>query len=456
MTTNIGLVPAIQDLQTKIMQTAADVAKTVDTVNGLTGPNGMKVPNIASLQKLLGSLPTGISTIQNVVETFSNQGMPNLSGINGLGDFINSAIGTAQNVVGQVQGVVGAAAALGINVEALGGLSSAIAGVSTSVGTAGSNKFPLTPRFDWEIETTTAGVTFPSDLGDNFPKIQFSIAAYEKGKVTQAASYRPEYSVFLPMPKDLNESYQLNWSAYSPGPIRAIANEIAKTIENVSDGSVNPLQKAWDDLTKGSAAALESARNAPDNEKVAAIAGAGVLGLYATGRMGTSEYNLLTNFAGRTVNPYTTVAFNGPMLRQHSFSWFFAPKTPDESQTVLKILNIFRKTALPKPMQGAFLEYPKVVNIKFHPKEDKLYNFKRCVITSLNINHSGSGQLSFFNQTGLPTVYFLQMSLQEIELYTSDDVGKSSNETDKLDTWDLANVLNITGGDNVEDIWGFK
>lgn len=455
MTTNIGLVPAVQDLQQKIMQSAADVTKTVDTVKGLTGPNGLKVPTAASLQKLLGSLPTGISTIQNVVETFSNQGPQAISGINGLGDFLNSAIGTAQNVVGQVQGVIGAAAALGINVDALGGLSSAIAGVSTVAGKAPSNKFPLTPRFDWELETKTTGVTFPSDLGDDFPKIQFSISKYEKNQITQPAIYKPENSIFLPMPKDLNESYNLNWSDFYPGPLRGMVNSLVKSLDSWSLEN-DPAMAAMSDIQKDAKEAYDNLKKSSNGERTSALVGLGVLGLYAMGRKGTDEYNLLSNFSGRAVNPFTTVTFNGPMLRQHNFSWFFAPKTPEESQIVMKILHIFRKAALPKPMQGAFLEYPKVVNIRFMPQEKNLYNFKRCVITSLNINHSGSGQLSFFNQTGLPTVYFLQMTLQETELYTSDDVNQPSDKTDQLELFNLKTITNISGGESEEDIFGFK
>jgi len=460
MTTSIGLVPAIQDLQQKVVQAAAQVAKTADLAKSVTSPNGMKVPSATSLKKLLGALPTGIATIGSIAQTFENVQNINLSQLNGIGNFLNSAVGTAQNVAGAIQSITGAASSLGINIEALGGLSEALTGISTSARQGATNKFSLTPRFQWEIETESEGVIFPPDLGD-YPKLQISISEYEKGQVTQKAKYIQERSVFLPMPLNLSENYGISWSAYSPGPKRALLDTILTNLQDYAKAD-NPLVALGSSLLEGGEQALNNAmksyKNSDADEKNANLAGLGVFGLYYLGQTESDEYKILSNFAGKTVNPYTTVAFNGPMLRSHNFTWFFAPKSKEESQLVLKILNIFRKAALPRKLQGAFLEYPRVLDLRFVPQDKDIYNFKKCVITNLNINHAASGQVSFFNDTNLPTVYAMTLSLQEIELYTHEDVGVSSQEMEKraqvgVTDMTLQNITNFKPDD--ENLFGF-
>lgn len=460
MTTSIGLVPAIQDLQQKVVQTAAHVAKTADLAKSVTSPNGMKVPSATSLKKLLGALPTGIATIGSIVQTFENVQNINLSQLNGIGNFLNSAVGTAQNVAGAIQSITGAASSLGINIDALGGLSEALTGISTSARQGATNKFSLTPRFQWEIETESEGVIFPPDLGD-YPKLQISISEYEKGQVTQKAKYIQKRSVFLPMPLNLSENYGISWSAYSPGPKRALYNTILQNIKTLLSED-DPIKAVYDAASKSIKDSYNNlstdVQGSTVEEKNANLAGIGVVGLYLMGQTENDEYRTLSNFAGRTINPYTTVAFNGPMLRSHNFTWFFAPKSKEESQLVLKILNIFRKAALPRKLQGAFLEYPRVLDLRFVPQDKDIYNFKKCVITNLNINHAASGQVSFFNDTNLPTVYAMTLSLQEIELYTHEDVGVSSDEMVKLGEsgptdMTLQNIVNFKLDD--ENLFGF-
>lgn len=429
----IGLIPQLQSLAQNFIQKEQAMVKAADTVSkAITSTNGLKIPTASSLSKLLGSLPTGVSTIQSVSQTFSQAVSLDKSGSSG--GFLNSAIGTAQNLAGAVSTVVGAASALGVNIDAIAGISQAITGVNNFTRIGGGGFFSMVPNFEHAIENATTGFTFPLDLDQdtNMERIQLSIANYQRNQIQQKPSYNPETSIFLPIPKDLREGYSPQWQEFVPGPARGIAQQFLEEAQqnggNMSIGAMGEKIQEW----------YNNTGTATTEDKIQQSMSALQVGLYYNVVLGStiadavtnnSTQPLVANFTGRAVNPYTTVAFQGVGLRQHQFMWLLAPRSENESKQLLQIFNILRKAALPKDDQGFFLEYPKVVNVKFLPNEKALYNFKRCVINVLEIDHAGSGQPSFFNKTGTPTVYILRLGLKEIEQYTANDVGKSSEET---------------------------
>lgn len=452
--TQIGLIPQLQDLAKKFVQKEQAVVKAADTISkAITSPNGLKIPSVSSLQKLLGSLPTGTSTIQSTAATFSQAAQTGLD----IGGFLNSAIGTAQQVGGAISTVVGAASALGVNIGALGGISQAITGVSTLSPRGGGGYFAMTPFFEHAIDNASAGYMFPLDLDEDtgMERIQLNISEYQKNEMVQKANYNKETSIFLPIPRDLREFYAPIWQEMSPGPIRGLLADWMDEAEKQGGDIAATIGKGVDSTLKGITGWNDAQGNATTGQKITQTGSALQLGLYynflgTTSALDTitngSTYGLVSNFTGRVVNPYTTVGFQGVGLRQHNFAWVLAPRSEKESEALDKIFGILRKAALPKDREGFFLEYPKVVNVKFLPNEKKLYNFKRCVINSLEIDHAGSGQPSFFNKSGFPTVYVLRLGLREIEQYTSNDVGQESKDTVPDSKFDSAHLLGF-GGD---------
>lgn len=458
----IGLVPSIQNLGQVVQQAEAAVTKTADIMKGVTSPNGLKIPGGASLDKLLGSLPTGISTIASVASSFAsvsagfNSASQQLAKVNGLGGFLNSAIGTAQTLTGAAQSVVGAASSLGINLGALGGLAKEIAGVDPTSDPKGQTpEFSMTPRFEWEIKSEGPGLFFPSDLDFNYhPMIQLSIKDYEKATLVKSPTYKSNTSIFLPLPRDLNEDYTPQWTQYSPGPLRMWAQEALSGVEvaaaNASDSGEKNIANAMAEITS----LVTNMQKNPDQGTKSITAGAAgyaQMGLYFMSGGSDTGSGLLGNFTGRAVNPFTTVAFQGMNLRTHNFVWAFAPKSEEETIKLDKILSVLRVATLPLQKQGGFLMYPKIVSVRFLPVEH--YNFKPCVITGLRINHAGSGQPSFFHKTRKPTVYIVALSLQEIEQYTSNDVGVSSENIKPIEKLNSRTFLD-TSDDDIDAIFG--
>jgi hypothetical protein len=128
---------------------------------------------------------------------------------------------------------------------------------------------------------------------------------------------------------------------------------------------------------------------------------------------------------GVTINPFVFMFFQKPNFKEFVLQWTFTPNTPMESETVNIIIERLQKASLPtKVFYGGLLKYPHVLDIEFFPEEfGQQMAFKLCAITSVQVDYSGAGTPSFFKGTNLPTVITLSLSLKEIELWDSTEIG---------------------------------
>ena len=120
---------------------------------------------------------------------------------------------------------------------------------------------------------------------------------------------------------------------------------------------------------------------------------------------------------GKSLNPWQFMMFKRPTFKEFSFQWSLAPNTQDESQTIKKIVNRLKKSALPTPDGNFLMKYPQVVQLSFRPN-DYLFKLKPCAIISVQVDYTGAGQASFF-KSGAPTVVNLSLQLKEIELWNT-------------------------------------
>jgi len=251
------------------------------------------------------------------------------------------------------------------------------------------------------------GDIYPPELHNSDYFIQFNFKSYARPAPFNKPTYNNTYSVVLPIPADLKEMYGVDYNTNEQlGMIGDIADAFQRSVDRVDGGT--PLPEIL-------ATAL---RDGP--QFVAEKAGFGDLG----GSIST----VLEQALGIAPNPNITVAFQGPRLRDsHQFSWIFAPKTPEESRKLKKIIATIKNKMLPRSTfqnNAAVLSYPDMVQIELFPKlEDgsRLYVYKLCVVTSVNVDYSINGIPSFFKNTKLPTMIRLSISAQEIEYFLSRD-----------------------------------
>ena len=80
-------------------------------------------------------------------------------------------------------------------------------------------------------------------------------------------------------------------------------------------------------------------------------------------------------------------------------------------------------TSSGKDGNNFFLDFPNQVDLYYLGSQDYLHYFKRCSVTSMEVNYQPEGT-SFF-AGGAPTMIELSMAFQETEIWTSDDFAQS-------------------------------
>jgi hypothetical protein len=125
---------------------------------------------------------------------------------------------------------------------------------------------------------------------------------------------------------------------------------------------------------------------------------------------------------GFQVNPFQLLYFQRPAFREFSFSWTFSPNSPQESRTLRQIITEFKKNQLPTAI-GPIFDYPSIAIIKFLPNDlNQHIKLKPCAIISVQIDHVGGPNPSFFKGSGgAPTLINVSMNLKEIDIQTTND-----------------------------------
>lgn len=354
--------------------------------------------SIASLSPLdkINQAATQVSglatTAQGIATSFS-------SSLQQIGMSIDS-IGSS--VTAQVDGIVGG-----------GDPGYAVAGKATNRATetqltnarmATSPDAPQGQKYSVEVspQGKIAGATlqanstldvYPPDVGRYYMQLDFG--KYERPSPFANTTMNTDYSVVLPIPNNLVESYDLDWTTLSLGLVGDVADAVT-----TSGGSLDMGQLAKSGL--GS----------------------------AIGQVSPAVQVAIEQGIGATPNPNVTAAFKGIQLRQHVFAWTFAPTDPNESRTIQRIIKNIRKHILPGMNAGStsLLGYPSMVKPSLHPYVDggvPLYEFKKCVVPKMAVSYSPTGIPSFFKGTNLPTFVQLSLSLLEIEYFTEIDTTNS-------------------------------
>lgn len=127
-------------------------------------------------------------------------------------------------------------------------------------------------------------------------------------------------------------------------------------------------------------------------------------------------------------NPHMEFLFRGVQQRVFSFDFNFTPKSEEEARRVRRILQLFKKHALPEVREsaaGVFYEYPAEFDILFisnGTENDFLHKISTCALTSIDVNYTGAGINSMHRNIetgdggrGTPPTH-TQVSLQFTEL----------------------------------------
>lgn len=270
---------------------------------------------------------------------------------------------------------------------------------------------------------------------------QLSLSKYVRGDAFKVSNETPDLIVRLPLPTELRDDTTVGYN-----PVN---------LETVGDLLINPGRAIEAAVTRNVGQIISAGVGAIPNGVNSVAAGRGLLpaALAAVTSAGASAVQSLLpaeqiNSAiqqqmGAAPNPNPSVQFQGPVLRDFSFSWAFYPKNKDESATIDKLIRQLKARALPSKngSNGAtILSYPHICQLNFYPWDGKgtsdeshgwtdesIIKIKKCFMSGVNVNYNAFGTPGFFEDSQLPISYNLTISFKEIEYLLSSDWDKGED-----------------------------
>ncbi len=151
----------------------------------------------------------------------------------------------------------------------------------------------------------------------------------------------------------------------------------------------------------------------------------------------------LVNGLRTIANPYLTNVFKSTGFRQFSFSYSLRAKSSTESETITRIIKIFKKAMMPEDIlvsknNASFQKghtqvtgiqkLPDIFDIKFFPTTGNYQNgdagndlvqIKNAVLTDMKTDYSSDTQApTFFKNTNAPMGVNLTLTFKETTIYT--------------------------------------
>lgn len=275
--------------------------------------------------------------------------------------------------------------------------------------------------------------TFPSDIGPNQFLMIFSRYEYKKPGTVQLNSIQnlsgtsesvlptSSNAIVLPIPTNLQDQNEARIGRFDSNYIgEKLARSAAHIAENGNNTNASDLlNSTLSNITSGEGAKIA---NAIQNGNYASLLKDSA---YLMKTFNTTVGKAISVGAGVVANPKASLAYDGHELKNHSFTWNFAPRSPEESVNLRNIINFIKHNQLPTTGGGVdsmlYLNYPCVVDIYFIGiDENFFYKFKTCMIRSFNVNYSGQNAVSIL-RGGRPSSINMEMNLMEMDIHYGDE-----------------------------------
>jgi hypothetical protein len=129
---------------------------------------------------------------------------------------------------------------------------------------------------------------------------------------------------------------------------------------------------------------------------------------------------------GLAANPRKEQVFKGVDFRTFQFDYQFFPRSMEEAENVMRIINEFKFHMHPefKDNNNFLYIYPSEFDISYFQGGQENLNLHRhtsCVLTEMNINYTPNGTFTTF-PNGMPTQINVTMNFRELALLTKQKV----------------------------------
>lgn len=281
---------------------------------------------------------------------------------------------------------------------------------------------------------------FPDDLGTHAVILNFKTYDYSRTSISNTVV--GFNSIVLPLPKNIQESFNIEVRANEIGIMGAGLVDLKTTLFN-SSKSLGDMGK---DSVDGITGAIQGAFSGGTSDSV--LAAANYLKRAGLSYLNNDLSTAIDITTGTYVNPHATLTFNGINLKTFNFDWTLSPKSQSESDSLQKIIKHIKRSILPSysaplingqlpssiSLSRGLLKFPDMVDIFFVGVDQNYFFFyKTCMIDQFSVDYSPNGNVLTKGPNGArPNIITMNMSLREAAIHTKDDYEESASATN----WD--------------------
>jgi hypothetical protein len=274
---------------------------------------------------------------------------------------------------------------------------------------------------------------YPEKMDQNQDRIQFQVIEYvAKGlgltNATQNISLRTNSrntkslaTITLPMPSGgISDRNSVDWQSDT---LDLLASTVAGPLKSFLDsgsGAAGAMAKQDIDTLMGSDGKTGLLKDLIKAKTLESALGSN---------------NILGRLSGLAVNPNLELLFNGPQLREFSFSFKMTPRSKGEAE----IVRTFKQAmSVKRSASVLLLKSPHTFRISYktsnkdHPY---LNRFKECALTNCSVNYTPDGSYMSYDDSDpngrSMTAYELTLSFSELEPIFDDDYDKDFDGKDE-------------------------
>ena len=211
----------------------------------------------------------------------------------------------------------------------------------------------------------------------------------------------------LPIPNAISDSNLVSWGEDNMDAVKAALSAAA-----------------FSAITGGFSKGMENAGATLQVFAGESATGSFAAGTFAAAAAGGEGSKLLSRATGQVINPNLELLFNAPQLRPFSFTFKLAARSKEEGQTILKIINFFKRGMSPiRTDSNLFLKSPNTFAIEYlhmGATNPNIGRIKECALQSVTTSYTPEGQYATFSD-GVMVSYQITMQFSELEPVFNDD-----------------------------------
>tara|TARA_Y100000385_G_C12922871_1_gene563359 strand:- start:262 stop:954 length:693 start_codon:yes stop_codon:yes gene_type:complete len=225
------------------------------------------------------------------------------------------------------------------------------------------------------------------------------------------------------MPEDISTGYKANWSGKA---FSNLGKDALSTFGSTDFGQV--VQNALNFTGDAASMAVHNTGEKTIAGVISKITGEQI-----------SNNDIFGGLRGVILNPNVELLFGGTDLRNFQLRYKLVPRNKTESSNIKDIIDVFRKSMLPRFGNGSdialfaspnsndannFIKVPNVCKVTFmrggSPNED-VPQYKMCAITQVDINYTPDGTYATYGDGSMVAIE-LTVSFQETKLIFAEEV----------------------------------